>query len=216
MPKYQAVVFDFDGTLVDSAPGIVLTLEHMLAEMGREPQSKEALRACVGPPIHQFFPDVLGFCDQDLERAVTIYRRIFQEKALGILQPYPGIIELLRDVQKAGIITGVASCKIQRTCEEQAEVLGLSPYLDYISGAEPDINRLEKSEIILAMLKKAKLAPTQAVMVGDRMYDLIGAQEVGMPAIGVQYGCGTMEELSAYHPLHIAESVEHLRTLLLD
>ncbi len=215
MGNYQAVIFDFDGTLVDSGPGIVLTLELMLQEMGHAPMPMAQLRACVGPPIHKFFPELFGFQGEALDRAIEVYRRIFAEKAIPMLQVYPGVPEMLAAVQKAGIPTCVATCKLQRTCEEQAKLLGLLPHLDFISGADPEKSLLEKEDIIQALLDRTGFDPARCVMVGDRMFDMIGAQAVGMPAIGVLYGFGSQEELSSYHPLHLAQSVEELQTLLL-
>ncbi len=216
MAKYQAVIFDFDGTLVDSGPGIVLTLQLMLQEMGHAPMPEAQLRACVGPPIHKFFPEVFGFDEKTLDHAIAVYRRIFAEKAVPMLQAYPGVKEMLAAVQKAGMYTGVATCKLQHTCEEQAEMLDLLPHLDFISGADPEKSLLEKEDIMQALLDRTGFDPARCVMVGDRMYDMIGADAVHMPAIGVLYGFGSEEELSAYNPLHLAKSVEELQALLLD
>ena len=215
MGKYQAVIFDFDGTLVDSGPGIVLTLELMLEEMGHAPMPEAQLRACVGPPIHKFFPELFGFEGEELERAVGVYRRIFAKKAVPLLCLYPGIKEMLKALKAAGIPTGVATCKVQSTCEEQAKMLGIYEDLDYISGADPEKGILEKEDILEALLKRTGFEAAKCVMVGDRMYDMIGAAAVSMPAIGVLYGFGSHEELSSYAPLHLPETVEALRELLL-
>ncbi len=215
MGKFQAVIFDFDGTLVDSGPGIVLTLQLMLQEMGHAPLSEAELRTCVGPPIHKFFPEVFGFEGEGLTRAVAVYRRIFAEKAVPMLQAYPGVKEMLEAVKSAGMRTGVATCKLQHTCEEQAELLGLLPHLDFISGADPEKSLLEKEDILQALLDRTGFDPARCVMVGDRLFDMIGAQKVNMPAIGVLYGVGSEEELSAYNPLYLPKTVEELQALLL-
>ena len=89
MRKYQAIIFDFDGTLIDSAPGIVLSLAELLKTMGREPLPEERLRACVGPPIVQFFPEYLGFHGEELDRAMITYREIFNKTALGMPVRFP-------------------------------------------------------------------------------------------------------------------------------
>jgi phosphoglycolate phosphatase len=217
MRKYQAIIFDFDGTLIDSAPGIVLSLAELLKTMGREPLTEERLRACVGPPIVQFFPEYLGFHGEELDRAMITYREIFNKTALGMLCAFPGVVELLRDIQLAGMRTGVATCKGQQSCETQAESLGLLPYLNNIKGVDTSINLLEKTDILRALLDEMNIDPRHAIMVGDRMYDLIAAKAVGMPSIGVLYGgCSTVEELAAHDPLYIVESVEQLRETLLS
>jgi len=216
MSKYQAVVFDFDGTLVDSGPGIVMTLKRMLKELGRPPAEEAVLCACVGPPIAKYFPEVFGFEGEELVEAIALYRRLFDEHALPLLRAYPGAAELLRDVRRAGMLTCVATCKLQRTCEEQAAMLGLAPYLDAISGAQPEKNLLEKEDMLGVLIAEHGVDPARSVMVGDRLFDMIGAQCVHMPAIGVLYGCGSREELAAYSPLALAESVEALRETLLS
>lgn len=216
MPKFDVVVFDFDGTLVDSAPGIILSLSELLKAMGREPLTEEQLRPCVGPPILHFFPDYLGFHGEELDKALTTYREIFKQTARDSMRPFPGVAELLRDIQRAGIRTAIATCKTQTACEEQSESLGLRPYINYIKGVDPAINLMEKADILRALMKEHGFRPDQAVMVGDRMYDLQGAKEVGMASIGVLYGgCGSVEEMTPYEPLYIADSVEQLREILL-
>ena len=113
--------------------------------------------------------------------------------------------------------TGVATCKGQQSCETQAEFLGLRPYLNNIKGVDTSINLLEKTDILRALLDEMNIDPRHAIMVGDRMYDLIAAKAVGMPSIGVLYGgCSTVEELAAHDPLYIVESVEQLRETLLS
>ena len=213
---YQAVVFDFDGTLVDSESGIIRTLEAMLIELKREPLTKEQLRACVGPPIHKFFPETLGFKEHELEKALEVYRRLFQEIGLATLKPFEGIVELLCELQNANILTCVATCKTEPVCYEQAQALGLLTHLDYISGAIPEKGQLEKGSVLNALIEKAGLDVSRCVMVGDRMYDILGAREVKMKAIGVLYGSGSYEELSEYAPEQLAKSVSHLRALLLN
>lgn len=212
----KAVIFDFDGTLVDSGPGIVETIRLTLKEVGRPPMEDAALRACVGPPIHQFFPMVLGLEGEAMEHAIEIYRRIFDEVALPSLCPYPGILELLRDMKHAGFLTGIASCKAKPTCIHQADAMGISPFIDALSGAVVEEGLLEKGDILRVALDMLGVDSTEAVMVGDRMYDMIGAKEAGTRAIGVLYcGCGTREELLAHNPLALADTVEELRMLLL-
>ncbi len=211
---YQAVVFDFDGTLVDSESGIIRTLEAMLKELGRSPLTKEQLRACVGPPIHKFFPETLGFQEHELEKAIEIFKRLFQELALSTLKPFDGIVELLQDLQNSGTLTCVATCKTEIICYEQAQALGLLPHLDYISGAKPEVGQLDKGSVLRALIDKAGLDVSRCVMVGDRMYDILGAHEVNMKSIGVLYGSGSYEELKAYEPEQFAKSVADLRVLL--
>ena len=217
MPKYRAVLFDFDGTLADSAPAIMASLQRMFQALNRPLLTDEQLRACVGPPIHQYFREILGFHENELDQALAIYRGFFIEEAARTMRPFDGVIELLRDLKAQGVILAVATCKVQTVCVQQAEDMGFAPYLDIIGGAIPAENLFEKADIIRYVLDRIPLPKEDAVMVGDRMYDLIGANEAGIAGIGVLHGgCGTREELEAYHPRHIAANVEELRALLLS
>lgn len=215
MQAYKAVVFDFDGTLVDSAPGIMRALQLTMEAIGRPPLTQEVLRACFGPPILQFFPEQLGIYGEEMHEAIAIYRRIFDEVALPMLQVYPGIPALLQDLRSAGIQLGIATCKEKNTCIQQLEVLHIAQYIDGVGGAVAKEGLLEKADILRDVLQRMQVDPVDAIMVGDRMYDLIGANAVGVRAIGVLYGgCSTLEELEAHNPIAIVEDVASLRACL--
>ncbi|MDL2236130.1 HAD hydrolase-like protein [Christensenellaceae bacterium OttesenSCG-928-L17] len=216
MLQFTAALFDFDGTLIDSASTIMASIQTTLTHFGRAPFSEAQLRACVGPPIHHYFQEMLGFREEELDSALAVYRHAFDEHAVTMLRPFAGAKELLRDVQAKGVRVGVASCKMQSLCIKQAAQFGFTPYIDFIGGSIPEENLYEKSDIIRHALSALQAAPTDAVMIGDRMYDLIGANEAGVRGIGVLYGgCGTREELEAHNPLYIAEDINALRALLL-
>ena len=217
MKERKAIIFDFDGTLVNSAPGIMETIGTLMQEMGKAALTEEQMRACVGPPIHQFFPQMLRILPEEMDDAVTRYRRIFKENALAKLHIFDGIAELLSDLKKRGLLLGIATCKLRSTTISQLKTLGIFDYFDEVSGADPDRNLFEKADILREAVSNLQVQPEEALMVGDRKYDLIGANAHRVPAIGVLYGgCGTEEELLEHHPLHIAKDVPHLRQLLLE
>lgn len=216
MLRYRAVFFDFDGTLVNSGPGIILTLQTLIEDLHLRPLNDEQINSLIGPPIHVAFPEMFGIRDEEeLEKVVAAYRRIFEEVALPQLTAFPGIPELLRDLAEAGVITAVASCKTQSVCDSQAELTGIRPYLRIICGARPERQLFEKADILQEALALSGAGKEESIMVGDRMFDLIGAHAVGLPVIGVTYGSGTEEELRAHAPQAIAHSVEELRALVL-
>ncbi|MDR1620145.1 MAG: HAD hydrolase-like protein [Clostridiales bacterium] len=216
MPKYQSVIFDFDGTLVDSAPGIIKTFEALIQKEGLKQLSRRELAAMVGPPLHLSIPEVFGISSEaEVNRLVNAYRAIYAEIALPSLAAFPGAMEMLRALREAGVYTGVASCKIRHVCASQATTLGLAPYLCCICGAVPQEGLLEKADILRQAIAASRVSRENTVVVGDRMYDMRGAQLVGIPAIGVIYGSGSREELLPYAPLAIVEDIPALAKLLL-
>ncbi|MDL2217040.1 HAD hydrolase-like protein [Christensenellaceae bacterium OttesenSCG-928-M15] len=214
--KYKAFIFDFDGTLVDSVPGIVISIKALMEACGKEPLTDEQMRGCVGPPIHKFFPEILGFQEDELEEAIAQYRRIFDEVALPMLCAFDGVLDMLRALKERGAMVGIASCKVKHAAIRQAETLGIAQYVDVIGGAVPEEGIYEKTDVLNGVLSKLKVPLEEAVMIGDRKFDLIGAKEAGIDGIGVMYGGSTdRQELVEHSPIAIANSVEELKNILL-
>ncbi|MPN45751.1 5'-nucleotidase [bioreactor metagenome] len=199
---------------MDSGPGIIESLQALQIELGIAPMTPAELLPYIGPPLHQFFPEMFPDHADRVEDVIKAYRRLFEEHAMPSMRPFPGAIDLLADIKKSGRQTCIATCKAQRACIEQAEKMELRPYLDHIYGADYATSRFEKTDVLKELIKNAGIDTNAAIMVGDRMYDLIGAKDVGLPAIGVSYGCGSVEELMTHGADWIVHSVEELRGIL--
>lgn len=211
---WKTVLFDLDGTLTDSAPGITNSVSRALAHFGIEEKPENLLRF-IGPPLNESLPEYYGFTPEQTVKAVEVFREYFVEKGWLENAPYPGIPELLRDLKAGGLQLMVATSKPEVQAVRILKHFGLTEYFDFICGAPAgNEDGARKASVIREALRRAE-DPSSVVMVGDRRHDVEGAGENGLPCIGVLYGYGSREELSGAGASFIAENLEALKNLLL-
>ena len=211
----QLILFDLDGTLTDPKVGITKSVAYALREFGIETKDPDALCGFIGPPLKASFAHFYGMDDADADRAVAKYREYFRQKGIFENAVYPGIPELLGRLEAAGKRLMVATSKPTVFARTILEHFGLATYFCEIVGSELDGTRADKGEVIACALASSGFGPEQAVMVGDRSYDIIGAAQNRLPAVGVLYGYGSREELEAAGAFGLANTVEELERLLL-
>lgn len=205
VPKY--ILFDLDGTLTESAPGIINSIRYTLDKLGLRPMTDEELKSFVGPPLIESFTRYCGLSHEEAEHAVDVYREYFSEKGLFENAVYPGIPECLGTLKSAGKKLAVATSKPQVFCERIIKHFGIDGYFDAVVGIPLDREDMTKAEVIKSAMELLGAVPEETVMVGDRDYDVLGARENGIPCIGVLYGYGSREELSAAGAVGICETV---------
>lgn len=211
---WKTVLFDLDGTLTDSAPGITNSVSRALAHFGIEEKPENLLRF-IGPPLNESLPEYYGFTPEQTVKAVEVFREYFVEKGWLENAPYPGIPELLGDLKAGGLQLMVATSKPEVQAVRILKHFGLAEYFDYICGAPAgNEDGARKASVIREALRRAE-DPSSVVMVGDRRHDVEGAGENGLPCIGVLYGYGSREELSGAGASFIAEDLIALKKLLL-
>ncbi len=215
MPRFKAVLFDFDGTLVESGPAIFYALRLALQDMGLLVPPDTTLRRMVGPPLMEGFTQILGMTVEQGEQAFGYYRTHYFEKGDSLIVPYPGVMDLLETLQKNGIVTGIATCKQTAPANRQAKLTGIDQHIDLIVGLDESAGRFTKADVLRYSMETLHLTQDEMVLVGDRKYDCEGANEVGMPCIGVLYGYGSREELSQYDPLALVNTTGELAEFLL-
>ena len=164
--KYDAVLFDVDGTLIDSAPGILSTLDETFRRMGVDPSGFD-LRRYIGPPLRRSFGEHFAE-ESEVERATEIYRDIYAETGCHQCSAYPGAARMLRRLREAGLILCTATSKPTQVVTPILQELGLAPYFDRIDGASMDKSRDTKTEVIRYVLSQPLLAGRRVLMVGDR------------------------------------------------
>lgn len=205
VPKY--ILFDLDGTLTESAPGIINSIRYTLDKLGLRPMTDEELKRFVGPPLIESFTRYCGLSHEEAAHAVDVYREYFSEKGLFENAVYPGIPECLGALKSAGKKLAVATSKPQVFCERIIKHFGIDGYFDAVVGIPLDREDMTKAEVIKSAMELLGAVPEETVMVGDRDYDVLGARENGIPCIGVLYGYGSREELSAAGAVGICETV---------
>lgn len=212
---WSAILFDLDGTIIDSAPRIVEGFTHMFRELGMPVPSETELMSWIGPPIVDSLRVHAGLNTDEAARALKIYRD-FYRKVAHTSAVFPGVAGLLQAIRNAGIGLALATSKPETTATEILTHAGLSEFFDVIAGASEDESRSAKSDIVevaLERLRDAGHSIEKPVMVGDRGYDALGAAVHGVPTIMVEWGYGNPSE--AQEALAVVHSTDQLRELLL-
>ena len=212
--NYDAILFDVDGTLIDSAPGILNTLQEVFDKMGVDTTNVN-LRRYIGPPLRKSFGE--HFTDPaQIEEATELYRVSYHVKGSHECAAYPGAAEMLRRLKEAGLILCTATCKPIEVVTPILEEKGLASLVDFIGGASMDESRDNKTDVIRYVLSQPMLQGRRVLMVGDRNDDMIGAANNGLDAAAVLYGYGSAEELTPYHPVFCADSCAQLADCILN
>ena len=214
MNRYKYLLFDLDGTLTDSKPGIMNCFQHTAKVMGVEmPDSPECL---LGPPLDLSFVKYFGLDKERAEIAVRTYRERYGREGLFENSVYDGIPEMLSKLRAAGFKLGVATCKAQVFAVRILEKFGLAQYFDCIGGAGTDGSRTSKSEVIAYVLENmGDPDKAQVLMIGDRDNDVAGAQEAGIKCMGVLWGYGSQEELTGAGADYIAETPQSAADMMI-
>ena len=191
------VYFDLDGTLVDSAPGIIQALKVSLTKYGYEIPDFATLRKCVGPPFTYSFPKILHIKDEDFDGAVAAYRHYYDvENGLFNAQVYAGIEDLLSSLVKRGYCLFVCTSKPEPTAKKLLDKLGISHFFTEICGATLDASIDTKAQVIDLCFSRAPWHnKSETVLIGDTKFDAEGAKEMGIDCIGVSWGFGSRWDL---------------------
>jgi phosphoglycolate phosphatase len=209
------LLFDLDGTLTDPFPGISHSLQHALASLGRPVPAAEDLRWCVGPPLQENLAIMLGTNDADLIAAgVAHYRERFQAAGLFENQVYSGIESALAELLRQEHTLAVATSKPTVFARRIVEHFGLAKYFSSVDGSELDGARRDKGELFAHILKREAISPGEAIMIGDRKHDIIGARHNGIAGLGVLWGYGSREELEAAGAVVCIASTAELATVV--
>jgi phosphoglycolate phosphatase-like HAD superfamily hydrolase len=195
------ILFDLDGTITDSARGIVDCFRHALATVGAPPADEDTLRGVVGPPIVHTFRR-LGLAEPDVLRARAAYRERYDRQGWAENAVYPGLAELLHRLAGSGVTLGVATSKNERMARHILRHFDLDGPFTFIGGASDDDTRIDKGEVIAHTLRELGRTPTSpaadgtpgVVLVGDRSHDVLGAARFGIPTVLVTWGYGTPDE----------------------
>lgn len=194
---YKYILFDLDGTLTDPGTGITNSVMYALKKYGIDAADRSELYKFIGPPLSESFIKYYGFSPSRAEEAIGFYREYFSVKGLYENEVYPGVPETLEALIAGGKSIILATSKPEEFAVKILEHFGLLPYFDCVVGATMDGRISKKADVIALALRRGGVNPAEAIMVGDREHDVLGAKANALPCIGVTYGYGTKEELEA-------------------
>ena len=213
---WKYLLFDLDGTLTDPMQGITRSVQYALRHFGIEVTDLSTLCPFIGPPLKDSFREFYGMDDARAEEAIALTREYFAPKGIFENELYAGIPQLLEALRQGGARIAMATSKPAPFARRIAEHFAIDRYFDLIEGSTLDGTRTTKSEVLrLAIEGLGVTDPAQAVMVGDRRFDIEGAAATGIESIGVLYGYGSREELEQAGATHIVADVGELGRLLL-
>ncbi len=216
MKNKKYIFFDLDGTLTDPGLGITNSVMHALKYYNIEAESRESLYPFIGPPLVDSFMKYYGFTREQGIEAVEHYREYYRDRGVYEASVYEGIPELLLALKKEGKTLIVASSKPEEFVVRVLKHFDLYKYFDCVAGATMDSGRVKKDDIIAYAMEKFKInEPNDAIMIGDREFDVFGGKKFGMKTVGVLFGYGCLEELSAAGADVIVGSADELRRVLL-
>lgn len=228
MTIFQNILFDLDGTLTDSGPGITRSVQYALGKLGIDEPDLVRLRTFVGPPLSDSFVRQYHLTTAETAKAVAYFRERYTVTGVYENALYPGITQMLKDLKAAGRHLAVASSKPEPLVLTVLEHFQIMPYFDVVCGADPareedGVARGSDKDIIvrraLSLLGEEDCTAAcgeETAMVGDRCYDIDGAHANHVAAVGVSYGYGSREELVQAGADFVADSAEDLRRFLMD
>ena len=217
MQEIKYILFDLDGTLLDSGEGIINGLKHALKLHGIDEQNMAVLRSFVGPPLIAHMMEVYNLTEQQCKDIVVDFRKYYEPKGVFENRVYDGIPQLLAQLRQMGRRIMVATSKPEFLAYKILEQRGLKNSFDFIGGSVMDLKRTTKAEVIQYVLEENSISAgnsAELVMVGDTKYDIIGAKAFGIRSIGVTYGYGSRQELEEAGADYIVDSPQEVFQLL--
>ena len=212
----RLVIFDLDGTLLDTSAGIIACYNETAVQFGYAPREKQHFQGVIGGSLQSGFAALYGMDDQTAGKAVTQYRILYALKGIYMYSEYPGIPGLLASLREQGVHTAVATLKLERFAEDMLRHARLLGYFDAVFGAGLDAS-LTKAQLLQKAMDHCGAEPSQTVLVGDSAYDARGAREAGIGFIAVTYGWGFADagEATMEYCDSIAANADELAAMLL-
>lgn len=207
------VLFDLDGTLINSEIGIFAGVRHSLATVGADVPDDSVLRSWIGPPLRVSFGDLLDGDSERVEQAVAAYSQRFHDVGWSEHTVYPGIAELISALAGAGHKLAVVTSKVRPHAEPIIKHLPFSDAFDALYAPDPSTSKSEKAEMIAAAVADFEHIVDDVLMIGDRHFDIDGAVANGIRGIGVLWGFGDREELEKAGAWKVVETPAEIAEL---
>lgn len=224
--RKKYILLDLDGTLTDSSEGITKSVQYALEKMGITENDMAVLKRYIGPPLNESFTRFHGLSDEDSLKAVAYYRERYADTGLYENKLFDGIKEFLAGLKKEGYIVALATCKPEIYVPTILKHFDIEQYFDVAVGSELEGGkRRHKDDVIeevISLIIKLKDIPAtdiydvkaDAIMIGDRKDDVLGAKDAGIESIGLRYGFAEADELENAGADYILENVEDILPFL--
>lgn len=208
----KTIIFDLDGTLTDSGEGILNCAEMTLRHFGLPVPDRVAMRVFVGPPLRDTFLD-FGIPDNRMEEAIDVYRSRYNTVGKFENYPYPGIPELLKKLKADGHVLAVATSKPEVTAIDILKKFELAQYFDLVCGATLD-GTADAKDLIISRVINQVGSDNEQLMVGDTVFDVLGAAVHKISTIGVSWGYGSVSEMENAGAISIAQNTNELYQMI--
>lgn len=210
---YKNIIFDMDGTLVNTYEGIFNSYQYAITKMGLDFGGDEFVKKVIGTPLKKVFLEEIGLSEEAATEAVKIYRTYYQEKGKKEACLYNGMAEVLKALKERGCKICIATLKKEQFAKEIVEDMGIAEFFDVVYGID-EKDSYTKANLILKCIEYVKGEKKDSILIGDSEYDFLGAKEVGIDFMAVTYGFGFKENLKNNEIKFIAtECMEILKSV---
>lgn len=224
--RKKYILLDLDGTITDSSEGITKSVQYALEKMGVTESNQDILKRYIGPPLNESFTKFHGLNDEDSLKAVAYYRERYAITGIYENKLFNGITELLSGLKKEGYTVALATCKPEIYVPTILKHFNIEKYFDIAVGSELEGGKRRHKddvieEVLSQIMKKNNIQSSDiisvkadAIMIGDRKDDILGAKDTGMESIGLRYGFAEKDELENAGADYILENVEDILPFL--
>lgn len=212
----KTILFDFDGTLVDSAPGIVKTMEQTFLRMGVTVPEESAIIATIGLPLDQALQMLGGLSDEDTKKATLIYRDIFTIYEVNYIKTFNHVVSTLNRLKELGIRMAIVTSRESTSLNIIVDSQGLTPFFETsVTGAD-GYKPKPAPDMVLALMQRMNLKGEETLVVGDTTFDIEMGNSAGCRTVAVTYGYHSKEKLSNVKPTFIINSFDELPNIVED
>ncbi len=215
MANYKYILFDLDGTLIYSHPGIYNGFRYALKALGEEPPTSEQLSGCIGPSLMYSFQTFFGMSEERAKLATAKYREEYGRTGVFENTPIEGTTEGLKALREAGYVLAMATSKPKIYADQIAERWGFTEFLTEIVGPGTDGSLPTKASVIAEAMRRLGASREECLMVGDRFHDIEGARENGMACAALKTGYAAAGEFEKWQPDYLFEDFAEFTRFLL-
>ncbi len=212
MKKY--ILFDLDGTIIDSGKGIKDSIKYSLKKVGIRESNEDVLNTFIGPPLLDSYMKNYGFNEEKAVEIVNIYREYYKDKGVYDNYLYDGIVEVLISLKDRGDNVILATSKPKIFAEKVLVQHGISKYFDFVAGATLDHKISNKDEVLQHIFNNVNIEISNGYMIGDTKFDILGGKKFDLNTIGVTYGYGTLNELQKSGADFIVENPKSILNII--